>query len=138
MGGEREREREREEFTGTHIPMRLCTSVSPWEVEVCNSLLVEANVPPDHNIVLCLGLLQSLVIVSLQFHQGAKDVLVAVGVLVPVSGEGGRGGEGGGGEGGRGREGGREEDGEMGRGRGNKSGEEKEEKGMLSCHHSAF
>ena len=79
------------EFTGTHTPMRLCTSVSPWEVEVCNSLLVEANVPPDHNIVLCLGLLQSLVIVSLQFHQGAKDVLVAVGVLVPVSREGGEG-----------------------------------------------
>ena len=54
--------------TNTHTPMRLCTSVSPWEVEIRDSLLVEANVPPDHDIVLCLGLLQSLVIVCLQLH----------------------------------------------------------------------
>ena len=86
--GERGRDKSRVyRHTHTHTPMRLCTFVSPWEVEVCDPLLVEANVPPDHNVALCLRLVQSLVIVSLQLHKGAKDVLVAVGILVPVSGE---------------------------------------------------
>ena len=88
--GERGRDKSRvyrHTHTFTHTPMRLCTFVSPWEVEVCDPLLVEANVPSDHNVVLCLGLVQSLVIVRLQLHKGAKYILIAEGILVPVSGE---------------------------------------------------
>ena len=53
-------------------------------MKVRNSLLVEANIPAHHNVVLRLRLLQLLVIVSLQVDQRAKYVLVLVGIFVPA------------------------------------------------------
>ena len=58
------------------------TSVLPWEVEVGHPLLVQANVPPHHNVFLGLRLLHPLVIVCLQLNQGTKDVLVLVSILI--------------------------------------------------------
>ena len=51
-------------------------------VQVGRNLLVEADVPSDLDIVLCLGLLELLVIVRLQLDQGTEDVLILVTVLV--------------------------------------------------------
>lgn len=59
------------------------TSVSLGQREVGTDLLVQANVPAHFYLVLGLGFLQLLVIISLQLHQGAKDVLVLEAVLVP-------------------------------------------------------
>ena len=44
-------------------------------------LLVEADVPPDLDIVLGLALLQPLVVVSLQFDEGTEYILVLVSIL---------------------------------------------------------
>mmetsp|Transcript_55290 Transcript_55290/g.153195 ORF Transcript_55290/g.153195 Transcript_55290/m.153195 type:complete len:314 (-) Transcript_55290:275-1216(-) len=53
------------------------------EVEVSDPLLVQPDVPPDHDILLGLRLLDLLVVVGLHLHQGGEDVLVLVCVLVP-------------------------------------------------------
>ena len=49
--------------------------------EVRRYLLVEADVPPDLDIVLGLALLQPLVVVGLQFDEGTEYILVLVSIL---------------------------------------------------------
>ena len=60
------------------------TVIGLGHVEVGDALLVQAEVPAHRHVVLGLRLLQLLVIVCLQLDQGAKDVLVLVGIIVPV------------------------------------------------------
>ena len=59
-----------------HVSVRL------GHAEVGDGLLVEALVPAHLDVVLRLRLLQLLVVVGLQLHQGTEDVLVLVSVLV--------------------------------------------------------
>lgn len=77
------------------VPDPLCTSgishplhephvrVSLGQSEVGDSLLVKAQVPPDRDVILSLGLFQFLIVVGLQLDQRAEYVLVLVGILVP-------------------------------------------------------
>ncbi len=65
------------------LNMHALTAVLPGEVEVGHPLLVEALVPAYCDVVKRLTLLELAVVVSLKLHQGAKDVLVLVRILVP-------------------------------------------------------
>mmetsp|Transcript_60655 Transcript_60655/g.130190 ORF Transcript_60655/g.130190 Transcript_60655/m.130190 type:complete len:241 (+) Transcript_60655:2513-3235(+) len=51
------------------------------EVEVGDPLLVQADVPPDDNVLLGLRLFHPLVIVGLHLHEGREDMLVLVCIL---------------------------------------------------------
>ena len=52
------------------------------ETEPSHTLLVETQVPAHRDVSLRLRLLQPLVVVCLDFHEGPKDVLVLISVLV--------------------------------------------------------
>lgn len=58
------------------------TIIGFWEVEESNPFFIESNIPTHHNVVLGLGFLQLLVIICLQFHQGSKNVLVLVSIVI--------------------------------------------------------
>lgn len=64
----------------------LFTCIWAWKTEVRDALAVQAPLPAHGNVLLLLRLLEFLVVVSLQLHQRAKDVLVLVGILVAASG----------------------------------------------------
>jgi hypothetical protein len=54
------------------------------EVEPGGALLVETHVPADDEGLLGLGFFELLVVVGLDLHERAKDVLILVRVFVPV------------------------------------------------------
>lgn len=56
------------------------------EVEPGDPLLVQAEVPADGDVGLCLALFETLVVVSLDLDEGAEDVLILVCILVPWGG----------------------------------------------------
>ena len=56
--------------------------VGPGERKVAQGPVVEGGVPADVDIVARLALLHGLVIVSLQLHQGAKNILVCIRILI--------------------------------------------------------
>ncbi|XP_033232122.1 regulator of nonsense transcripts 1 [Belonocnema kinseyi] len=61
---------------------QLHVAVGLGQHKVGDRLLVEANVPAHLNVLLCLRLLQSLVVVRLELDQRSKDILILVAVLV--------------------------------------------------------
>lgn len=65
------------------IPVhQLHVSVGFGQGEVGNGLLIEADIPPDLDVFLCLRLLQTLIVVCFEFYQRTEYVLVLVTIFV--------------------------------------------------------
>ena len=62
------------------------TIVCLGQIKVSDPLLVEAEVPAHHDVVLGLGLLQLAIIVCLQLDKGTEDALVLVRIIIPDTG----------------------------------------------------
>ena len=75
-------------YYDTLLQCKVLTAILFWEFEVRYLLLVECHAPCHSYIVLCLTLLQSLIIICLQFYQRTQYVLILIGII--ISSEGGR------------------------------------------------
>ena len=67
------------------LPVLPPTIVGLGEVEVGDAFLIESDVPSHHDVILGLRLFQLLVVIGLELHQRAKDVLILISILVAVA-----------------------------------------------------